>query len=245
MEGRLQHLLLKRRCRDGLRSGRSLLSGSALLCVCGSGPLAAILLTLLPAAAALAADTDLNLEPLAVREPPRREVKVDDIDTEDWEVGVYGGALSVEDFGSNAVAGARIAYHVTENLFVEGTYGRTTLGETSFERLSGGARILTDSERKMTYYDVSVGYNLFPGEAFFGGRWAFKGSLYLLAGAGSTSFGGDDRFTVTGGVGYRLVTTDWLAFHLDVRDHVFQSDLLGTRDTRHNIELAGGVTVFF
>lgn len=238
MEGRIQRIFLSVRTGDvrDVRAGTS-------------GLLAVTLLTLgvlFPAASALAAQPeDLELEPLAVREPQRREVDVDAIDSEDWEVGVYGGVMSVEDFGSNPVAGVRVAYHVTEGLFVEGTYGRTTLGKTSFERLSGGAQILTDDERDMTYYDVSVGYNLFPGEAFVAGRWAFKGSLYLLAGAGSTKFGGDDRFTVSGGVGYRLIATDWLALHLDVRDHVFRSDLLGTNDVRQNIEITGGLTVFF
>lgn len=230
MEGRLQRILLTRASGDGCRR----LTGSCLVLAALASP------------CALAAKPgDLELDPLVVREPERREVDVDAIDSEDWEVGVYGGVMSVEDFGSNAVVGARLAYHVTEHLFVEGSYARTTLGETSFERLSGGAEILTDDERDMSYYNVSVGYNLFPGEAFFTRRWAFKGSLYLIAGAGSTKFGGDDRFTVNAGVGYRLIATDWLAFHVDVRDHVFQSDLLGSREDRHNIEFTGGMTLFF
>lgn len=205
-----------------------------------------MLCVLAPADAVWAAQPeDLELEPLVVREPDRREVDVDAIDSEDWEIGVYGGVMNVEDFGTNGVAGVRLAYHVTESFFVEGVYGRTTLGETSFERLSGGAQILTDDEREMSYYNASVGWNLFPGESFLTRRLAFKGGLYLIAGAGSTEFGGDDRFTINAGFGYRLIATDWLALRVDVRDHVFQSDLLGTREDRHNIELTGGLTVFF
>ncbi|MCZ6642324.1 MAG: outer membrane beta-barrel domain-containing protein [Gammaproteobacteria bacterium] len=188
---------------------------------------------------------ELELEPLVVREPERREVDVAALDQENFEIGVMGGLMSVEDFGSNTVMGARIAYHVTEDFFVEGQYGKTTLGQTSFERLSGGAQILTDDERDMTYYNVSVGYNVFPGEAFLGRGLTFKGGLYVVAGVGSTNFGGDDRFTINAGVGYRLIATDWLAFHLDVRDHVFETDLLGTQETKHNIEFSGGLTFFF
>jgi len=218
MEGRIQRIFL-----------------IALVVVCGSGL----------STANAAQPEELELEPLVVREPERREVDVDAIDSEDWEVGVYGGLLSVEDFGSNPVYGVRLAYHVTEDFFVEGMYGRTTLGQTSFERLSGGAEILTDDEREMAYYNVSVGWNLFPGESFLARRWAYKGGLYLVAGVGSTEFGGDDRFTVNAGVGYRLIPTDWLAFHVNVRDHVFKSDLLGESETRHNIEFSGGLTLFF
>ncbi|MGI9324735.1 MAG: outer membrane beta-barrel domain-containing protein [Pseudomonadales bacterium] len=188
---------------------------------------------------------DLELEPLVVREPDRRQVEVDDLDSENIEIGVFGGIMSVQDFGSDSVVGARLAYHITEDFFVEGVYGQTTLGQTSFERLSGGAAILTDDERDMTYYNVSLGWNIFPGEAFVGRGFAFKGGLYLIGGVGSTEFGGDNRFTINAGVGYRLIATDWLAMHITLRDHIFDSDLLGEKDTLHNLEFSGGLTVFF
>ncbi len=196
--------------------------------------------------AVAATDPDeLELEPLAVREPDRRQVEVDQLDTEDFEIGVYGGILSVQDFGSDAVTGVRLAYHITEDFFVEGAYAQSTLGQTSFERLSGGAQILTDAERDFSYYNVSLGWNIFPGESFVGGRFAFKGGLYLIGGVGSTEFGGDNRFTINAGLGYRLIATDWLALHVTVRDHFFESDLLGENDTYHNLELTGGLTIFF
>jgi len=140
---------------------------------------------------------------------------------------------------------ASAAYHITEDFFVEGAYASSTLGETSFERLSGGAQLLTDDERDFSYYNMGVGINILPGEAFITDRWAFKGGLYLIAGIGSSEFGGDDRFTINGGLGYRLAATDWLAFRIDVRDHVFKSDLLGESETKHNVELTAGLTVFF
>lgn len=193
-----------------------------------------------------ATDPDLlELEPLVVREPERREVDIDRLDTEDWEIGVFAGLMNVEDFGTDALLGFRIAYHVTEDFFVEGQYGQTTLGQTSFERLSGGAQLLTDEQREMSYYNISVGYNIFPGESYVGSRWVFKGGLYVVAGVGSTNFAGDERFTVNAGLGYRMIATDWLAFHFNVRDHIFDSDLLGNEETLHNIEFSGGLTVFF
>jgi outer membrane beta-barrel protein len=202
------------------------------------------LLAATAAPAMAAAPADLDLEPLVVREPERRTVKVDAIDTENFEFGLYAGIINVEDFGSNPVQGLRAAYHVTENIFIEGNYGRTTLDRTSFERLSGGAEILSDSQRDMTYYSASVGYNILPGEAFIGRTRAFKGALYALAGVGSTRFAGDERFTLNIGVGYRLIARDWLAFHVTVRNYMFDSDLLGTNETYHNLELTGSLTLF-
>ncbi len=203
------------------------------------------LVGLSPAVFAATDPADLELEPLVVREPERRQVDIDRLDTEDWEVGVFAGLMSVEDFGTDTLTGVRVAYHVTEDFFVEGQYGMTDLGQTSFERLSGGAQLLTDDQREMSYYNLSVGYNIFPGESFISSRWAFKGGLYVIAGIGSTDFAGDERFTINAGLGYRLIATDWLAFHFNVRDHIFDSDLLGNEETLHNIEFSGGLTIFF
>lgn len=186
-----------------------------------------------------------DIEPLVVRDVERREVKVDRLDNENFELGVFGGVMDIEDFGSDTVTGFRAAYHITEDFFIEGSYGKSKLGQTSFEELSGGARLLTDAERKLTYYNGSIGWNILPGESFIGSRFAFKGSLYLLAGAGSTEFGGDDVFTINAGVGYRLILRDWLAVHVTAQDHMWESDLLGKSATKHNIELSGSLTVFF
>ena len=57
-------------------------------------------------------------------------------------------------------------------------------------------------------------------------------ALYLTAGRRQHEFAGDDNFTVALGAGMRLLATDWLAVHLDARDHVFDSDLLG-EDKQH------------
>jgi outer membrane beta-barrel protein len=178
-------------------------------------------------------------------EVARREIKEPAIDREDFEIGAYVGVMSIEDFGSNVSYGVRLAYHITEGFFVEGTVGQSKGGLTSFEVLSGGARLITDSERQMTYYNLNVGYNILPGEVFLGESRAYNTNLYLIAGLGSTRFAGDDRFSVNVGVGYRFLLTDAIALHLDFRDHLFDIDLLGEEKTAHNLEGHLGFTVFF
>lgn len=178
-------------------------------------------------------------------EVERRDIVIPDIDTEDFEVGLYAGIMSVEDFGSNFVYGARFAYHVTEDIFIEAAYGMTDTGETSFERLSGAAPLLSDDNRQYSYYNASVGINVLPGEAFIGESYAFTSALYVIGGVGTTTFAGEDWFTVNWGFGYRLLATDWLAVHVDARDHMFESDILGEDRLTHNLELHTGLTVFF
>jgi outer membrane beta-barrel protein len=178
-------------------------------------------------------------------EVERREIKEPAIDREDFEVGAFVGMMSLEDFGTDVVYGARLAYHVTEGFFIEGTVGQTEAGLTSFEELSGGARLIDDDERTFTYYNLNVGYNVLPGEGFIGEGRAYNTNMYLIAGLGSTRFAGDDRFTVNFGLGWRFLFTGSLALHVDFRDHLFDIDLLGEEKTAHNLEGHIGVTVFF
>lgn len=178
-------------------------------------------------------------------EVERRTIKVAKIDAENIEVGGYYGALSIEDFGTNPVYGVRAAFHVTEDLFFEANVGRSKAGRTSFETLGGNVQLLTPSERQFTYYSLSLGYNLLPGEVYIGRNLAMNSSLYLLGGIGSTKFAGDQRFSVNFGAGYRVLPTDWLAIHIDVQDHVFQSDLLGRDKLTNNIGAHIGLTAFF
>jgi outer membrane beta-barrel protein len=138
-------------------------------------------------------------------------------------------------FGTNNVYGVRAAYHVTEDFFFEANVGKSKAGQTSYETLGGNVQLLTPDERRFTYYSLSLGYNLLPGEVYIGRGLAMNSALYLLGGIGSTKFAGDQHFTVNFGAGYRVLPTDWLAIHIDVQDLVFQSDLLGKDKLTNNI----------
>ena len=174
----------------------------------------------------------------------RRKVDIASIDAEDFEIGIFAGQMNVEDFGTNSVTGMTLAYHVTEDIFVAASYGNTEAGLTSFELISG-SRLLTDEQRTFQYYDLSLGINLLPGEGFVGESFAFNSSFYGLLGVGSTDFAGDQRFTVTAGMGYRVVLKDWIALHLEIKDHVFDIDILGEDKTTHNMNYNIGFTLFF
>lgn len=175
----------------------------------------------------------------------RRKIKVPKIRSANVELGVNYGALSIEDFGTNPSYGVTAAYHVTEDFFFQGEYGRSKGGRTSFETLGGNIQLLTPAERHFTYYDLSLGYNFLPGEAFIGRGHALTSAFYVLGGIGATDFAGDKKFTVNFGAGYRVLPSDWLAIHITVQDRAFQSDLLGTTKLTNNIEMRVGTTVFF
>lgn len=178
----------------------------------------------------------------------RRDVVAPKIDTEDFEVGVFAGTLSVEDFGANAVYGVRLAYHITEGWFVELAGGASSVSDTSFRNL--GAPQFPTEEEDLTFYNLSAGLNVFPGELFVTERRALSAAVYLIGGIGSTDFLNDakqreSKLTFNFGLGIRLLPTDWLALHVTMRNHLFESDLLGENKITNNFELSTGATIFF
>lgn len=175
----------------------------------------------------------------------RRDIEPAAIDTENLEAGLFIGTIGIEDFGSSVVYGGRLAYHFTEDFFAEATIGSAKAGKTSYEDLSGAAELLTDSERQFTYYDLSLGWNALPGEVFFGGKRAMPSAVYATLGAGSTNFAGDDFFSIAVGAGLRVLVTDWVAVHLNARDHMFETDLLGKNKLTQNLQFTLAVTAFF
>jgi outer membrane beta-barrel protein len=196
--------------------------------------------------ASASADTSQDQAPPRVVEPEvtRRKITVPRIRSRNFELGADYGVLSIEDFGAHPSYGLTAAYHITEDFFFQAEVGRSRAGLTSFEQLSG-VQLLTESERRFTYYDLSLGYNFLPGEAFIGRGVAMTSAFYLLGGIGGTDFAGDTKFTVNFGAGYRVVPADWLALHVTVQDHVFQSSILGTTKLTNNLEARIGTTVFF
>jgi outer membrane beta-barrel protein len=182
--------------------------------------------------------------PLIEPEVERQEIVDSKIDTEDFEVGFFFGSYSTEDFGTNSVIGATFAYHVTEDFFFEAALGETDTQPSSVERL-GFFDILNDDERTLQYYNLSLGYNILPGEAFVTPNWAFYTAFYLIGGIGNTHFAGQDNFTVNFGAGFRFIATDWMAFQVDMRDHFFDLDILGEEQYTHNLEFTLGLTFFF
>jgi len=185
--------------------------------------------------------------PPVVIEPQveRRRVTVPKIDTENFGVGFYFGEISIEDFTAVPLIGLRADYHITEDFFFEAAYGKAEAGKTSFETLGGNVQLLTDDERQFTYYNLSLGYNLLPGEVFAGRSRTMTSALYLLGGVGSVKFAGEQNFTVSFGAGFRVLPTDWLAIHIEAQDLVFKSDLLGVDRLKNNLQAHLGVTFFF
>ncbi|HUG23551.1 outer membrane beta-barrel domain-containing protein, partial [Piscinibacter sp.] len=179
-----------------------------------------------------------------VPEVERRDVSPPRFPSNDFEAGLFAGTYATQNFGSSAVVGLRLGYHVTEDIFVQAAFAQTNVSDEAFRRVLPGG-IFPQPEEKLTYYNLSAGYNLLPGEVFIGRNRAKLSSIYVIGGVGSTSFNEQRRQTINFGLGMRVLLADWAAVQVDMRDHVFSMDLLGKRESTQNLELTAGVTFFF
>ncbi len=205
----------------------------------------AFLLAVLPAAEVAAQSDDEEQTPLIEPQIERTEFDESLIDTADFGVAFYAGYLALEDFDTDFVTGIKLEYQISEDFFVQGSLGRGDSGETSFERLSGGPPLLSNAEREVEYYIVAIGFNLFPGEAFFTDSTTFNTVFYISGGAGSTEFAGDDRFTIAYAVGHRTVFADNFSLDIEMRDLIFDMDIFGEEESTNNLEFTVALNLFF
>jgi outer membrane beta-barrel protein len=195
-------------------------------------------------APAAAGATQPANEQVIVPQVERRKLNLPRFPSNDFEVGLFAGTYSMQDFGSKAVTGVRLGYHITEDFFFESAYGRTKVSDTSFRRIQPAGIFPTETVN-LTYYNFSIGYNLLAGEAFFGTNTAKATATYLIGGVGSTKFNQLRRQTINFGWGIRMMLADWAAVQVDLRDHVFSHDLLGAPRSTHNLEMSAGLAFYF
>jgi outer membrane beta-barrel protein len=211
-------------------------------------PLAALSIALAIAAPARAADDAATAgaptDQVVVPQVERRDVHRPRYPSNDFELGLFGGAWQTQSFGASGLWGVRGGYDITEDFFVEATYGRTRVSDRTFRQILPGG-IFTRQQEKLSYYDLSLGWNFLPGEVFIGKNWAKASTMYAIGGLGSTRFDSQRMQTWNFGLGAKLFLADWVALRADVRDHIYTLDLLGKRGSTQNPEVTVGFAFFF
>jgi outer membrane beta-barrel protein len=183
-------------------------------------------------------------EQVIVPEVARREVRLPRMPSKDFSVGAFVGTYSAQNFGASLVYGLRLGYFLTEDFFVEAAYGSTEVSDDDFRQILPGG-IFPQPKQTLSYYNLSLGYNLLPGEVFFGSSVAKASAFYVIAGIGSTRFVEQRPQTLNIGFGMRLLFSDRFALQVDVRDHLYSLDILGRRESTQNLELTAGATYYF
>ena len=206
-----------------------------------------LLAAALAPSAALAADppaASTANEQVVVPQVERRELKLPRFPSNDFALGVFAGTYSSQNFGTSAIGGIRLGYHITEDVFVEAVYAQTRISDEAFRQVLPGG-VFSSPTIPLKYINLSAGYNLLPGEIFIGANRAKASAVYLIGGVGTTHFNSRRHQTFNAGLGMRVLLSDRIAVQVDMRDHIFSSDILGKSETTQNLELTGGLTFHF
>lgn len=169
-----------------------------------------------------------------------KKASVAAIDDEHFEIGVFTGLLSMEDFNTNPVFGINMRYYINPSFFVEASTG---VSET--EKSSAEAEDNFVFDRNFEYLGLNAGYELIKGRSFWGKKRKFNTSLYVLAGIENVEF---DEKAETGaviGASYKVVLTDSIAINLDFKNHLVSRTLQGDEKLTSNPEISFGLSTFF
>jgi outer membrane beta-barrel protein len=188
-----------------------------------------------------ATDTAPIVEPEIVRQ----QVKVPRIRNSNVEVTASAGLLNVEQFGTYPTLDIRGTYHIKERFFAEASLGISKLRAKSYVDATGVNQPFTSNQRRVYDYALDLGYDVLPGEAFFGRKNSFATAVYVVAGMGALHYGNESFYAPIAGIGYRVLLSDRFAAHIDVRDAVTQRTLTGAKHLTNNVESTLGLSVYF
>ncbi len=195
-----------------------------------------LLLVLLTSTSVAATKTKQSGE-IIIPDIERSDTDVPRIKTEDFEIGAFAGIYSTEDFGTNSVYGITGSYHFTEDIFYN-----VTIGSGNVTDSSSRASVVSN---QLTYINLLFGYNVLPGEVYSSAGKAWSSATYFVGGLGVTELNDTQNLTVILGGGLRLVPSKSIAVHIDFRDYILNSNLIGRNKSIQNIEITAGATWFF
>jgi outer membrane beta-barrel protein len=157
-----------------------------------------------------------------------------------FEIGVNAGVLAIQDFNSEYSFGVNATFQASEDFFLQSNYVQADASLSAFENSQG--QYFGGGDRTFSYYDILIGYNLLQGEFYPSEGKSTLSSLYTVAGVGNVSFGGEDSFATTLGIGYKLELRRRLNLRLDFRDIIYDSILTPENKTTHNTRVSIGIS---
>jgi len=109
----------------------------------------------------------------------RRDFSVPNIDTENFEIGVYYGIVSVESFGANFVKGVNASFFAPEDFFLTANASFSSIDDRAYRQYV--TYFGESGTRDVTEYSLLLGWNVMPGEFFWIDKQAFTKEFYYLS----------------------------------------------------------------
>ena len=161
------------------------------------------------------------------------------------ELSVLGGGYLADLTSASYYAGGAYTFHLSEDLALEASFGFART-RSALVRLVE-QRFATDLVRDDAPTFVYAGHLLWT-LAYGKLRWFHsrisRFDFYLALGGGITDNRTARGPTASAGLGFKFYPTSWLGVRLDLRDQLFNQELLGTSRLVNNVVIASGLSVF-
>jgi outer membrane beta-barrel protein len=150
------------------------------------------------------------------------------------------GSVPLYTFGIFALA---YGYHMTEDFAVEATAGITQLTSHGGPELERTFAVLEGKPRRQLMFDAALVYSLAHAKMRFGGSITHF-DFFLAAGGGVVDSVVSSGIAGNGGFGLKFFLGKAFAFRLDLRDHVFQQQLLSQKFVVNDVSATIGLSLF-
>jgi outer membrane beta-barrel protein len=159
------------------------------------------------------------------------------------ELTLQGGYYVSDLFDGTYTFGGAYAYHMTEDLAVEATGAYTRLASSGGPELERTFAVLGTLPRRQLSFDADLVWVPAHAKMRFGGAITHF-DIYVAAGAGVVDSVLSSNVAGNGGFGLKFFLGRAIAFRIDIRDHVFQQQLLSQVLWVNDLSVTAGFSVY-
>jgi outer membrane beta-barrel protein len=197
------------------------------------------------AAAARAECVDQELAEKAAYKRKRRErVPRDFVKAQRHELSLVGGYFVSDLYEATYVLGGAYTYHMTEDTAVEGSFLWTHANAQIVRAVEDGRAVtMKDLYAPTMFFGSTLIWYPFHGKLQFGGD-VIHFDVHLDAGVGAVDSPTSRGVTGIGGLGFKFFGGPALAVRIDVRDLVYQQELLDQKYLVNDLTVLAGLSLF-
>lgn len=183
-------------------------------------------------------------EKAAFKRKRRGRVPRDFVKAQRHELSASGGYFVSDLYSATYILGGSYTYHMTEDTAVEAS-GWYTHAKADVVRAveDGRATTLKDTNATTTFFASSLLWYPFHGKLQLGGS-VIHFDFHLNAGVGVVDSPTSRGVTGVGGLGLKLFGGSAFAVRIDLRDLVYQQELLMEKYIVNDLSLTAGVSIF-
>ena len=160
------------------------------------------------------------------------------------EFSARGGYFISDLYSATYIAGGAYTYHMTESSAVEFGFGWTHQDADTIRAIEGGRGTVLDDEFARAVFAESVlVFTPFYGKFRLGGN-VMRFDMHVDVGVGVVDSPTSRGVSGVGGLGFKVFLGQPIALRFDIRDRVYQQELLDENFIVNDVAVTAGLSIF-